>query len=138
MKQQRIFVSHAAQHSDDRTWVREFLSGLRMRGFDVFEFAIVAFGGKRADITAGAMGDAVKVADVIVHIINEDPQSIVNFAFEHGVALMLERDIVGVLPPDMDASSVDISPLRPRLVAQQSPAETIEAILAMIRQPQVA
>jgi TIR domain len=137
VSKQRAFVSQVAPPGSDLEWTDAFSEALRNRGIDVFEFVIRGVEPPE-NPPIEQVGEALRNSDSIVMVMDPGSINAPEFEFEYGVALGGEKDIVAVVPRGTDPESIELVPLRQYLVERASPAATADAVLARLRQPQIA
>jgi len=133
MAEPRVFISQDWPTKGEVEWAHRFADALRGLGFDVFEEWSPA-----ANPSQESIERALRESDLIVLLISTRSARSPSFLFEYGVALGGDKEIIAVIPSNMDPELLPIRPLRERRVTKSSPERTAAAVAARLRELRVA
>jgi hypothetical protein len=133
MRRRKVFVSQISPSGTDLAWTRAFTEKLRDSGLDVFEYLR-----NDDDPSLETVEHELRTTDSIVMLMEASSLNSGLFAFEAGVAISGEKDLVAVVPAGLDPPLLRLAPNYRRVVAKTSPGITAEAVLVELRQPQLA
>jgi predicted nucleotide-binding protein len=131
MQKPKVFISYS---NKDISWVRQFVDALQDLAVDVWfaERQVPAGRPLQAEVEK-----ALRESDAIVTLLTPDSAQSPNLFFELGAAVGLGKNIVPIVPREMEMSQVP-PPLRARQVLVRStPKETAKLFVSQLK-PQAA
>ncbi len=128
MPRLKLFVSHISPTGEEREWTRDFSDELRNHGLDVFEYLQTD-----EDPPLPVIEDALRNTDSIVMVMENEHLNAGIFAFETGVAITGEKDLVAIISPDVPLDEIELPPVRQSALRRESPAATADNVIARLR-----
>lgn len=133
MGRPKLFISHISPTGEEREWTRSFTDELRNHGLDVFEYLQ-----NDEDPPLPVIENALRTTDSIVMVMEPSHLNAGIFAFETGVSISGEKELVAIVPPDVNLNEIELASVRQSAVRKDSPAATAGAVLARLRERRVA
>jgi len=127
VKEPKVFISFSQLESE---WVKEFADALKVLNIEVY-FDIAEVKGDKASRDAVEVG--LRKSDAIVTLLPSDPLGAPSLFFELGAALGLQKELIPIVPANVDPESLPLALTARTLVTQQAPRETATQVAKAVR-----